>query len=46
MERVDMSFGLFLIIIVSGVLYSRSKDKKLIETHDYDDEQSSFEQLI
>jgi len=42
MERVDMSFGLFLIIIVSGVLYSRSKDKKLIETHDYDDEQSSF----
>jgi len=42
MERMNMSLGAFLIIIVGSVLYSRKKDKRLLEMHDYDDEQSNF----
>ena len=39
---MNMSLGAFLIIIVGSVLYSRKKDKRLLEMHDYDDEQSNF----
>ena len=42
MERMNISLGTFLIIIVGSVLYSRKKDRQLLETHDYDDEQSTF----
>ncbi len=42
MERMNMSLGAFLIIVVGSVLYSRKKDKRLLEMHDYDDEQSNF----
>lgn len=42
MERMNISLGAFLIIIVGSVLYSRKKDRQLLETHDYDDEQSTF----
>ena len=42
MERINISLGALFIVIVCGTLYSRKKDKRLMETYDYDDEQSKF----
>ena len=42
MERINISLGALFIVIVCGTLYSRKKDKRLMETYDYDDDQSKF----
>ncbi len=42
MKRTDITLGILLVVVIGGVLYSRKNDKKLLELHDYDDEQSRF----
>ena len=43
---MDISLGILLVVVIGGVLYSRKKDKKLIESNDYDREQSKFMKKI
>lgn len=46
MKRMDISLGILLVVVIGGVLYSRKKDKKILELHDYDKEQSKLMKKI